>query len=150
MNDDYKLKKLKLNSFISHVRVFNFSWLIFIINLILLLAILFPWIFRRFPVYSVLGERLNLPYELELYGRLVSDEDFPDFSNYAVYIGGYKQNVQGNGEYAITFLSDTKNDIMVVVLDENHKQIWHMLTAYNADEYRKNINIKLGEPGNGL
>lgn len=119
------------------------SWLLFGITIFLLLNIIFPSFFQRAPHYSLIAERLNLPYELKLYGVVISDEDEEDYSSYTIYIGGYKAKVEKDGSFEILFLSETKEDIAVVVLDDKDRICYCSKVSFEKE--KKDLNIRLRE-----
>lgn len=107
---------IKIKSKLLKIKRVNISWIIFGITILLLLSITVPRLFQRYAFYSLLSNNINLPYELKLSGKLVSDEKQIDYSDFTVYVGGYCQKVEKDGNFEIDFLADSKDEIVVVVM----------------------------------
>ena len=137
-----KLRWIKLKSKIGKIKRINFAVIIFGITMLLLLSIVIPGFFQRYLYYSVFANNLELPYELEMYGSLISENESTDYSSYTVYVGGYSKKVEEDGSYEIDFLSETRNDIVIVVLDENDKIYYYSKILWGNEE-RKKLDIRI-------
>lgn len=136
-----KLLWIKFKSKIAKIKHINMAWLIFGITIFLLLNIILPSLFQRAPYYSLLSERLNLPYELNLCGKVISEEEEEDYSFYTIYIGGYKERVEKDGSFEVLFLSEAKEDIVVMLLDDKNKICYYTKVAFQTE--KKNLYIRL-------
>lgn len=135
-----KLLLIKLKSKMAKRKHINMAWLLFGITILLILSIISPGFFQRAPYYNLLAERLSLPYELKLYGKVISNEE-QDYSSYTIYVGGYKAKVENNGNFEMLFLSESKEDIVVILLDDKNNMCYYSKVSFENE--KKNLNIRL-------
>lgn len=143
MKKSYKLKKIiiMLKKSAKKIHKPNISWLIFGLCIVLMLMLMFPCVFQRSPIYSVLNHELNLPYELQIRGEVVLKENIAVYLN----IGGYKVLVSDNGEYSLKFLSASKDMIPVCITDKEGEILDFFVISFDYDEWIKEQNIYLEE-----
>lgn len=143
MKKTYKLKKtiIMLKRSAKKIHTPNISWFIFGLCIVLMLMLMFPHVFQRAPIYSVLNHELNLPYELQIRGNVVLKEN----SVVYIHIGGYKVLVSDNGEYSLKFLSASKDMIPVCITDNEGEILDFFVISYDYDEWIKEQNIYLEE-----
>ena len=137
-----KLLWIKFKNKITKIKRINIAWIIFGITILLLMSIILPGLFQRYAYYSVLANHLGLPYELKLYGKLASDEELTDYSSYTIYVGGYNKRVEKDGSFEIDFLSESRDKIMVVVMDDKNNVYFYYEVSLEEEE-KKCLNIRI-------
>ena len=75
------------------------------------------------------------------------DEEAEDYSVYKIYVGGYGQNIKKDGSFEITFLSQTKDDIVIVIMDKNNIIAFCSKISF-GDKEIKNFDIRIRGYGN--
>lgn len=135
----YKLKRTKIAIIgkISRIKKPNISHIIFSICILFFMLSLLTTAFQRTPIYNIFNKSLELPYELQLYGNITSEEVT------VIYIGGYKYRVDSNGTYCLDFITDSKTSILVCLLDMHGDIVFNSIISYAPNEWSKELNINL-------
>ncbi len=142
MEKSYKLKKiiLMLKSSVKRMHKPNVSWFVFLLCILLMLMLLFPRFFQRVPIYEVLNSEMNIPYELRIHGNISLNENLTVY----IHIGGYKEEVSGDGEYSLSFLSNCKGMIPVCITDKKGELLDFFVISFAQNEWSKEKNIYIG------
>ena len=137
-----KLIILKVKKCINKISHINISFVCFGVIILFMLAILLPRCTQRFPCYSILSENLGLPYELKIYGKLVLEDEMVDYSSYTIYAGGYNKNVDSSGQFDMVFLSNSREDILITLIDGNDNIcFFERVSILYGDSMRLDIKI---------
>lgn len=142
MKKSYKLKKviLMLKSGVKRIHKPNISWLVFLLCILLMLMLLFPRFFQKVPIYGVLNSKMNIPYELQMHGNISLNAKMVVY----IHIGGYKEEVSGDGEYTLNFLSNSKGEIPVCITDREGNLLDFFVISFAQNEWSKEKNIFIG------
>lgn len=142
MNMDYKKLLFKVKRFFKVTKInINSSWVVFSVCILLMVMLLFPSLFKRFPTYSILHAELNLPHEFEVCGKITNE--LIDKENLYVYVGGYNVKVNDDGYFELEFLSSCKEKIMFCILDEKEHIVYKSMLNYMDNEWEKYLIIKV-------
>lgn len=117
----------------------NVSWVIFTICIMLMLMLLIPKMFQRFPIFDVTNLKMSVPYTLEIYGDIFIEKN----RDINILVGGYDATILENEQFCIEFLSSTKERIPVCVIENNDKLIYYTIIDYEPNEWKKEIDIIL-------
>ena len=65
-----------------------------------------------------------------------------DYSSYTIYVGGYNKRVEKDGSFEIDFLSESRDKIMVVVMDDKNNVYFYSKVSLEEEE-KKCLNIRI-------
>ena len=106
-------------------------WFPIILSILIVLLIITPSLFHRYPIYSYFSTELRLPYTYSLNGNICfhNSAGSAECVLVTISVGGYSQTINSNDSIHLKFLSATSQKIPVVI-------------TYNTTNGKKNTQIE--------
>lgn len=137
-SDRWKKIRIMLVGKCKKIRIPNVSWIVFSICICLMVMMLFPQVLHRAPIYRIIGDKIAVPHELEIYGNIY----LPENVEASVYVGGFSSKINDDGSYELNFLADTK-EFMINIIDNEGNLLFYSEEICSEYEWTKRVDVNL-------